>query len=185
MITVTTNFDVVATALLNKLQFLRDPRPLLRPVALDVLNLMNERIHSEGKAADGSAIGTYSVGYLRFRSQNGRGSDTKKIESFTRQLSSALGVVATEKGWGIGVLVSARNPLDNYLNKKNKAKGTASSKKVGTVKKKNGRTRLISNNDLIRFQERQAKKKIWSPSTAEKDYAIGKLKKLVHEKING
>lgn len=184
MITVKTNIEVVTTALLNKLELLRDPRPLLRPVALDVLNLMNERIHEQGKAADDSLIGTYSIGYLKFRSENGRGKDSKVIASFTRQLSSALNVTATDKGYGIGVLVTGRNAMDNFLNKKNKAKGKEFTLKPGIVRNKKGKKRLLSNNDLIFFLQKKYKKKIWSPSKSETDFAIGNLKKRVNEILN-
>lgn len=184
MITVQTNIDIVSTALLKKLEVLRDPKPLLRPVAIDVLNLMTERIHEQGKAADDSQIGTYSVGYLRFRSTNGRGSDSKVIASFTRQLSSALNVTATDNGWGIGVLVTGRNAIDNFLNKTNKAKGKGFTLKPGVVKDKQGAKRVMTNNDLIPFLEKKYKKKIWSPSQSEKDYAIGNLQKRVNEILN-
>ena len=60
MITVKTNINVVSKSLLRKLEILRNPRPLLRPVALDVIVMMTERIHDKGLAADGSKIGEYN-----------------------------------------------------------------------------------------------------------------------------
>lgn len=184
MITVKTNISVVTASIIDKLHKLSS-KDVTRQAAIDVLNLMSERIHEQGKAADGSLIGTYSVGYLKFRSQNGRGSDSKVIASFTRQLSSALNVVATEKGYGIGVAVSGRNALDNFLNKKNKAKGTASSLKIGKVKNKKGKARPLSNNDLISFLEKQKGKKIWATTTDEKAHALNVVREEVRKILNG
>ena len=103
MITVKTNINVVSTRLLRKLDVLRNPKPLLRLVALDVLVLITERIHEEGKAADDSKIGEYNNNYLRLRQKkNKRSADKKIIVSLTRQLENDWSVLATEKGWGIG-----------------------------------------------------------------------------------
>lgn len=103
MIIVRTNIGVVSSRLLQKLELLKDPRPLLRPVAIDVINLMTERIHEKGLAADGSPIGTYSPGYLALRKNKyKRGADTKIIVSLTRQLENDWAVVATPNGWGVG-----------------------------------------------------------------------------------
>lgn len=45
-----------------------DTDALLRTVATSVLALMRDRVHEKGKAADGSQIGTYSKGYVVYRS---------------------------------------------------------------------------------------------------------------------
>jgi hypothetical protein len=103
MITIKSNIKLVSDGLINKLQILRDPKPLLRLVALDVLNMVTERIHEKGEAADGSQIGTYNKNYLRRRQNNyKRSSDSKIIVSLTRQLENDWAVKATERGWGIG-----------------------------------------------------------------------------------
>lgn len=101
---------IVKPSFLQKLQILKDPRPLLRPVALDVVALMTERIHEKGQAADGSAIGTYNNQYLKLRQRNfKRSGDKKIIVSLTRQLENDWAVLATPAGgWGIGF----NNPLN-------------------------------------------------------------------------
>lgn len=70
MITVKTNINLIATDIQEKLNRLRDKEYLLRPLAFDVISLMTERIHKEGKAADGSQIGTYSNEYMKLRTGN-------------------------------------------------------------------------------------------------------------------
>ncbi len=103
MITVKSNINLVSQGLLKRLQILRDPRPLLRPVAFDVLSLMVERIHEKGQAADGSQIGTYNTSYLGLRKRKfKRSGDPKIIVSLTRQLENDWSVLGTPSGWGIG-----------------------------------------------------------------------------------
>jgi hypothetical protein len=103
MIKVKSNISLVSYSLLKKMQLLRDPKPLLRPVAFDVLVLMTERIHEKGLAANGSEIGTYNNAYLRFRQKvHKRNPDDKIVVSLTRQLENDWAVMATDRGWGIG-----------------------------------------------------------------------------------
>jgi hypothetical protein len=103
VIRVKTNISVVSSSLLNKIAVLKNPQQFLRPVAIDALALMTERIHEEGKAADGSPIGTYSNNYLKLRQgKYKRNGDTKITVSLTRQLENTWSVIATTNGWGIG-----------------------------------------------------------------------------------
>lgn len=102
-IKVNTNIAEVNASIQRKLDKIKDKEYLLRPVCFDLLELMKTRIHEQGKKADGSAIGTYSVHYLRERQKKyKRSSDTKIIVSLTRQLENDWSVIATEKGYGIG-----------------------------------------------------------------------------------
>lgn len=104
-----TNIKIVSESILKKLNILNNREYLLRPVAFDIIALMTERIHSEGKASDGSGIGTYSSDYLKLRQKKfKRSSDAKIIVSLTRQLENDWSVIATEKGYGIGF----NNPLN-------------------------------------------------------------------------
>lgn len=159
--------------LLKKLQILKNPKPLLRPVAIDVLVIFHARIFEDGKASDGSSLGGYSNSYLKFRQGNGRGSGASKTLTFTRQLEKCFDVIGTDNGWGIGVLVDQRLPADNFLNKKNKAKGKAATK----VSK-------VTNRELITYQEEQTGKKIFKLSKEEREYAINKLKTLIATELN-
>ena len=88
---------------------LKNREYLLRPVAFGVIDLIQKRIHIDGKASDDNAIGIYSSGYVNgLRKKNNRGPSKKVIISLTRQLENNYAVIATPKGYGIGFL----NPFD-------------------------------------------------------------------------
>lgn len=107
MLTIRTNIPIVTASLVKKLQLIGEKEFLLRPVAFDIITLMTERIHREGKASDESPIGDYSNSYLKLRkSKYNRSVDKKIIVSLTRQLENDWSVIATEKGYGIGFLNS-------------------------------------------------------------------------------
>lgn len=106
--TATTNIGVVLRGIADRLGKIRDRDYLLRPVAQETIANMKDRIHMQGKASDGSQIGTYSNGYMRTREENKRGKSTKIIVSLTRQLENDWSVRATDKGYGIGF----NNPLN-------------------------------------------------------------------------
>lgn len=104
-----TNISIVSQSIRRKLNILNDREYLLRPVAFDVIVLMTERIHGDGKATDDTPIGDYSTSYLQLRQNKyKRSADKKIIVSLTRQLENDWSVIATEKGYGIGFL----NPLN-------------------------------------------------------------------------
>lgn len=106
MITIKTNITQVFARLQAVLDKLKDREYLLRPVATEIIPMITERIHKEGKASDGSQIGTYSNSYLRQREKHNRGKNPKVIISLTRQLENDWSVVATTRGYGIGFLNS-------------------------------------------------------------------------------
>jgi hypothetical protein len=104
-VNIRTNIPIVTASILKKLQTIADREYLLRPVAFDVIALMTERIHEQGKANDDSQIGEYSNSYLKQRQNKyKRTADKKIIVSLTRQLENDWSVIATEKGYGIGFL---------------------------------------------------------------------------------
>lgn len=47
-----------------------DKDELCRQIAVNILPEMRDRVHVQGKAADGSQIGTYSKGYMKVRTGN-------------------------------------------------------------------------------------------------------------------
>lgn len=82
---------------------LKDKDYLVRPVAIELLPLMTRRIHQEGRASDGSQIGTYSSSYLRLRvNRYNRSGDNKVVVALTSQLENDWAVIATPTGYGIG-----------------------------------------------------------------------------------
>jgi hypothetical protein len=67
MIHVTTNISSAIDSINAKIAALTNVDALLRTVAVNMLPEVKERIHTEGKAADGNGIGTYSKGYMAVR----------------------------------------------------------------------------------------------------------------------
>lgn len=105
MITVKSNIKIVTGKIQKQIELLKNKEYLLRPVAIEVIPLMTERIHQKGQASDGGQIGTYSSGYLRLRqSKYKRDASAKVIVSLTRQLENNWSVIATQNGYGIGFL---------------------------------------------------------------------------------
>lgn len=103
--TIKTNIGEVTAELQNKLAALADKEYIPRRLSFDLIDLMTNRIHNEGKAADGGQIGTYNKSYLSLRQRKyKRSSDSKIIVSLTRQLENDWNVIATDKGYGIGFL---------------------------------------------------------------------------------
>lgn len=102
-IRIKTNIDQVVSNITSKLQTATNPEYLLRPICFDVIDLMTNRIHKEGKASDEGLIGTYKLSYLKLRERKyNRSSDPKIIVSLTRQLENDWAVIATPKGYGVG-----------------------------------------------------------------------------------
>lgn len=101
-LTITTNLPEVLNSLGQSIQEILNPNYLLRPVAIEVLPMITQRIHQEGKASDGSEIGQYSNSYLKQREKAGRGESKKVIVSLTRQLENNWSVLETTNGYGIG-----------------------------------------------------------------------------------
>jgi hypothetical protein len=103
MITVKSNIKVVTGRIKQQIEQLKNKEYLLRPVAIEVIPLMTERIHQKGEASDGGQIGTYNNSYLKLRQNKyKRDASTKVIVSLTRQLENNWSVIATPNGYGIG-----------------------------------------------------------------------------------
>lgn len=101
-VTITTNIDQVFKNMASSFELLKDKEYFLRPLAVETIANMKERIHTEGKATDNAPIGTYSNGYMRVREENNRGKDTKIIVSLTRNLEKDWAPLPTNTGYGIG-----------------------------------------------------------------------------------
>ena len=104
-ITIKFDFAGFIKSIEPKFKKIRDPEYLLRPVAIELIPLMTRRIHINGKAADGSSIGTYSDSYMRERARHKRTEPQNKVVvALTSKLENDWTVVPTEKGYGIGFL---------------------------------------------------------------------------------
>lgn len=102
MATVVTNLPAVIGDIKSSFEKLFNKEYLLRPLAIETIPLMKERIHINGEATDGSQIGTYSNGYMAAREKAGRGQSRKVIVALTSELERDWQVIATDKGYGIG-----------------------------------------------------------------------------------
>jgi len=69
MLTVATNINAVISSELAKLSRF-DAIQVCKAQAVATVAMFRDRIHQEGKAADGSQIGTYSTGYMKVRTGN-------------------------------------------------------------------------------------------------------------------
>ena len=101
-IKIISNLSEVTDRIREKISVLKNPEYLLRPVCFDLVDLMTQRIHIDGRAVDGP-IGTYNSVYLKERQRKyQRSADTKVIVSLTRQLENDWAVIAVPNGYGIG-----------------------------------------------------------------------------------
>jgi hypothetical protein len=92
----------ISEKLQSSFELLLNREYLLRPLAIETIPLMKERIHIDGQASDGSQIGSYSNGYMRQREKAGRGQSRKIIVALTSQLEQDWSVQPTQNGYGIG-----------------------------------------------------------------------------------
>lgn len=102
MAAITIDISKAVAGVASIFEKLKDKEYLLRPLAIETIPNMKERIHERGVASDGGQIGTYGTGYLKYRERKGRGKDTKVIVSLTRQLENDWAVIGTQRGYAIG-----------------------------------------------------------------------------------
>lgn len=104
------------------------PENISREIAVKMQAPIRNRIHGEGKKADGSNIGKYSSSYLKVRERKNRGTDTKVILSLTGDMENDFTVQPTETGYGLGF--SREN---NYLKAKGNEEGNSRRKGYGKI----------------------------------------------------
>lgn len=84
MITFSSNASEVMTSIINKIKRLGNTDQLLRNMATDLLPVVRSRIHTDGIAADGNGIGTYSPGYMVVRTGAFKNKGKKDSGFFTK-----------------------------------------------------------------------------------------------------
>lgn len=106
MATVTVNINIAEfeKQLEEITAVLSDKESTLKPVAIELVELMTERIHENGLASDGSKIGTYQDSYLKMREARGLGSGSDVVLFLTRKLFNSWGAFATDNGWAVGFI---------------------------------------------------------------------------------
>lgn len=153
----------------------------MRPVAVDVLNLMTQRIHEEGRAADDKPIGTYSPAYMKVRTGNYRNSTRYKRGTKAGKAKDA-GVYTRGKNKG--------KPRPKY-NRTNDTKIIVSLTRqlendwavIGTQKGYGIGFNNPFNAQKMKWVEERKDKKIAALTPGERAYAIEKVKKLANEKL--
>lgn len=105
MITVTTDFSAIVK-LTTKLKELRAEiiNNKVKELAASLIPIIRNRVHVEGKLADGSLIGNYNDDYLKLREKRGRSEGNKVVLSFNRNMENALKVIAIDNSYGIGII---------------------------------------------------------------------------------
>jgi hypothetical protein len=82
---------------------------LLREIAVSMVGEIQKRIHTDGKKADGSNIGTYSDGYLKQRIKAKNFSDPKVVLFYTGDMQNDWKIIPlSDTEYGLG--------YDNSLN---------------------------------------------------------------------
>lgn len=90
------------TRLIRNLNKIAKTDVIERAVATNMLAVTADRIFNQGKAADGSQIGTYSEGYMKQRAKNNYPSSSTVILQATRQMANDWSVISTGKSLGLG-----------------------------------------------------------------------------------
>ena len=76
---------------------------MTRLQATSLLAKMRRRIHVEGRASDGSPIGSYSKAYMKYvRPKYGRKEGSKVVLSLTRSMENGMILFPIENGTAIG-----------------------------------------------------------------------------------
>lgn len=89
MASITTNISTVLGKLVSNFELLANKEYLLRPLAIETIPLMKERIHIEGKDSSGKQIGTYSSEYMKVRTGDYGNSDRFKKGKNAGKLKNA------------------------------------------------------------------------------------------------
>lgn len=107
---ISSNISEVLGSLVARIDEAIKPENFTRVVATGIISTVHNRIHIQGKAADGSPIGSYENNYLRLRERKyGRLEGKKVVLSLTRQMEDDFSAVVTQDGtWGLGF----KNPLN-------------------------------------------------------------------------
>lgn len=197
-LTIKTNLSQVLSNLGQSLEQIMDKNYLLRPVAIEVIPLMTERIHKEGKASDGSQIGTYSSGYLKIRSGNFRNSEKFKRGAKKGQNKNA-GVVSKRRvATPFGKSAYAYQNIEgDKIARENFNRGSDPKVIVSLTRQLENNWSVLEttngygigftnpfNAEKLRWVEENKKKVISNLSESEIDYAFERINELVADALN-
>lgn len=181
-LTIKTNMEQVLTHLGQNIETLFNPEYLLRPVAIELIPMMTERIHGKGQASDGSQIGTYSPGYMKVRTGNfgnsarvSRGKNKGKVKdsgAFTRGPLKGQARPKYNRSADTTIIVSLTRQLENDWSVLETTNGYG----IGFTN--------AFNADKLRWVEEIKKKLISNLTDKELDYAFERVTELVTDALN-
>jgi len=100
--TIKTNLSEVLTNLIAQMNE-QLGRQIAREVSVNLLPIVFDRIHENGKDASGNQIGTYKPSYLELRVKKyKRTADPMVILSLQKQMEKDFSVQETQLGYGLG-----------------------------------------------------------------------------------
>lgn len=118
MIKVTSDIKTKMNSLVSKLYDAFDPNNLEREMAINALPLVHMRVHEQGKASNGTQIGTYDSNYLELRKKHGY-SGSKVVLSLTTQMQNDfVADVTTDNHWAIGWLNDINSDKAKWMEEK-------------------------------------------------------------------
>lgn len=182
MVTIKTNLAEVIGQLVGGMNLLKDREYLLRPLAIEVIPLMTDRIHQKGLATDEKKIGTYSKEYMKVRTgaygnagvyKSGKNKGKKKDSGvFTKGKNAGQPRPKYNRSNDTTVIISLTRQLENDWSVIATDKGYA----IGFLNELNFKK--------ARWVEDTYRKVIFYPSESEKKYISERLNELVNAAIN-
>jgi hypothetical protein len=98
------NIPFIVGSILAKFAAIENPETVTRYVAANMMGVIRDRIHEDGKNSNGAMIGEYSSKYMKLRqSKYNRTADRKVIASLTRQLENSYTLKGQQKSYTIEV----------------------------------------------------------------------------------
>lgn len=187
-ITVTTNIEAFSQDLKARLNAALNPATAIRPALLLQIANMHRRIHIDGQASDGGQIGTYSKGYLAYRSgvfQNtprisrgvnkGKPNTLKSAGTFTKGKNIGAPRTKFHRGSDPKVIISLSRQLENDY---------------AVVPSENGKGYGISfhnqhNYDKSQFVTKTYDKPIFDMTSQEEKAVLDNVEENVNKSLNG
>ena len=182
MIAYHSNISQIVRLKVAQLKGLQNPDTMLRAVALAILPELRKRVHVDGKASDGSPIGTYSPGYMQLRTGNYQSSGRKtkgkdkgglkNSGTHTRGVNKDSARPSYNRSADTKVILSLTQQMENDLSVMPAGRGYG-----------------IGYNNPLNYQKSQwnvetYKKAIWQLSEGENELAIKVAASFVQETLN-
>lgn len=147
-----------------------------REMATTVFPMMRKRIHEDGKASDGSGIGTYSAGYMKVRTGNfgnsarvSRGKNTGKLKNagtYVRGANKGSARPKYNRSSNTDVILSLTREMENDFGTFKASNGNWA---IGFIRNPNrSKTGKFSHVNIARNAEKMYGKPIYSLSSDER-----------------